>query len=188
MAFQLMVETLKPGHVPSYLAHLKSAASQQHAGRWFAEFGKLNQVYTLFDLDAVAAPVFPSDHSGYAAAHAGNVFVREVRVLSAVKEYQPSSEKLFELREYAVFPGQARKLAELMLGVSPVRQRYSANVGIWTPLGGDPDRVLHLWAYRDLAHRSEARAGVAKEPVWKPYLDAIIPLLREMHSTLLMPA
>ena len=188
MTFQLMLETLKPGHVPSYLAYLKSHEDPQHRGRWFCEFGRLNQVYTLFDHDVVTSPRFPSEISGYATAHPGNVFARETRLLAAAKEYSPSSERLLEWREYSVFPGQADKFVQLMLGAMPVRQRYSVNVCVWTPLHGDMDRVIHLWAYRDLAHRSEARAGVAREPGWKPYTDAIVPLLREMQSTLLLPA
>ena len=74
-----------------------------------------------------------------------------------------------------------------MKKVMPVREKHSPNLGIWTPLTGSPDRIVHLWAYRDLAHRTEARAGVAKEPEWKTYLDKIMPLLRSMTSMLLMP-
>ena len=75
-----------------------------------------------------------------------------------------------------------------MLESMKVREKYSSNHGIWIPLAGNPDRVFHLWAYRDLAHRSQARAGVAKEPGWKAYTEAIIPMLREMRSTVLLPA
>jgi hypothetical protein len=187
-SLKLVIETLRFGQVHSFIGHLNAHARQNPLGRWVSEFGKLNQVYTLLDAGGAETAPFPTEHSAYADQHAGNVLQREVRFLSAAKEYRPSSEKLFELREYAINPGQTKTFMQLMLSALPVRERYSANVGVWTPLSGDPDRVIHLWAYRDLSHRDEVRARVAQEPSWKQYGEAIVPLLREMMATVLIPA
>jgi len=69
----------------------------------------------------------------------------------------------------------------------PVRTQYSRNVGVWTPVDGNSDQIIHIWAYRDLADRARARAGAWQEPEWHSYLDHIFPLIRQMQNALLMP-
>ena len=189
MLQEMKVETLRAAQVNPYLQHLEQHDNQPCAGRWASEFGPLNQVFTLLDPPALAAAVqYPADSSGLAALRPGDLVHRETWPLRAVKAYRPIHDALYELREYTLHPGTHGRFVNLMLQSMQVRERYSPNVAIWVPLAGNPDRVLHLWAYRDLVHRDEARAGVAQEPAWKTYTEAIVPLLKAMHSTVLRPA
>ncbi|MES2537243.1 MAG: NIPSNAP family protein [Pseudomonadota bacterium] len=189
MNFQLLVETFKPGQSQSGVKFLAAHDRQKNAGRWVTEFGTLDQVLSLYETpEGHPAPLFPTETSGYAQANPRNILRRDVLPLRAVKEYQPGSDKLFELREYSLLPGTAAEFAAHMLAAMPVRERHSANVGIWLPLSGDADRIFHMWSYRDLAHRAEVRAAVGKEAGWQAYLEAVMPLLRQMNSTLLTPA
>ena len=179
MMFHLTVETPGHGHVQAFLA-ARDAQQPSHAGRWISELGRLNQVLTLREV--VTIPISPALPVAYPVQH------RETRLLGTIKAYRPSADQLFELREYAIVPGQLQAFIGLMQDALPVRERHSLNSGVWVPLSGDPDRVLHLWSYRDFAHRDEARSGAMREPLWREYLEAIAPLLGDMHSTILRPA
>lgn len=175
--FYLTIDTPGYGHMQALLA---AKEQESHpAGCWVSEIGRLNQVLTLRE----ASDDIPETASSPAAP----IRFREVRLLSALKPYRPTNDKLFELREYAVVPGRMQEFIALMLEALPFRERHSPNVCVWVPLSGDPDRVLHLWGYRDFAHRGEARAAAMREPAWQAYLKAIVPLLGEMNSTILRP-
>jgi hypothetical protein len=184
MLAELIVETLAPGTAPAYLAHLATAAPAP-LGRWTTEFGTLNQVLTLQD----AGDGFPAETSGYLARHAALVQARDSQGLQAAKPYRPDAEPavVFELRIYALASGAPPRFLSLMLEVMPARERHSMNVGVWIPTDGEADRIFHMWAYRDLAHRAEVRADVAQEPYWRDYVAAITPLLRKQTSILLSP-
>ena len=59
--------------------------------------------------------------------------------------------------------------------------------GAWTGEVPQPNEWIHLWRYKNLQERFEARAAAMKDPEWQTYLAKGPPLLAEMHSTLLMP-
>jgi hypothetical protein len=67
------------------------------------------------------------------------------------------------------------------------REKRSPNFGFWRPANGDPDQIIHLWAYRDFNHRLEVRRGALTEPSWQTYLARAQPILRRMRSVLMMP-
>ncbi len=61
-------------------------------------------------------------------------------------------------------------------------------VGLWQTEAGQPNEVLHIWAYPDLNARAEARGNAMKDPAWQEFLKIGPPLLEEMHSTIMLPA
>src|SRR3546814_15347913 len=50
------------------------------------------------------------------------------------------------------------------LAIMPVREKYSANVCAWTVEAPDPNSVAHIWAYRDLLERRDARDAAMLDP------------------------
>ena len=64
---------------------------------------------------------------------------------------------------------------------------HSKNVCIWMTDTGQPNEVSHLWVYKDLNHRAEARAAAAADPDWQNFLKDGPDRLDEMHSTVLIP-
>ena len=44
-----------------------------------------------------------------------------------------------------------------------------------------------MWVYKDLAARTAARTGAAKDPKWQEFLGKGAPRLAEMQSVLLLP-
>ena len=90
-------------------------------------------------------------------------------------------------RSYAIFSGHHDHYMALMLEAIKGREKYSPNLGIWVPLSGDVNRVFHISAYRDLQHRDAARAESARDPDWMRYLNTVMPMLRQMRNSLLLP-
>jgi len=67
----------------------------------------------------------------------------------------------------------------------PVRLKYSELAAFWHTEIGPLNQVIHVWPYEDLAHRTEIRGRLAKEPGWPPKADD---LLVSMESGIYVPA
>jgi len=185
--FQLRIETLRFGSFQQYIGCLKERESEGDAGAWCSQSGILNQVYVLKELGEAELRNDVADRAEAYPDWRSAVLRQEILLLSPIKTYNPSSAGFLDLREYSIVPGQLRSFLRLMLAALPVRERHGPNVGVWVPLSGEPDRVIHLWAFDDFSHRERIRAAVAEEPQWKDYLAAITPLLTTMKSTFLRP-
>jgi hypothetical protein len=74
------------------------------------------------------------------------------------------------------------------MDVMPVREKYSKPVGLWIGEAGQPNEVVHIWAYPDLNARAKARAAAVADPQWQAFLKKATPLLDEMSSTIMLPA
>jgi NIPSNAP protein len=53
---------------------------------------------------------------------------------------------------------------------------------------GDLNRVVHLWAYDDLADRARRRSELFADAGWQAVVAQLQPLIREQQSTILSPA
>ena len=71
--------------------------------------------------------------------------------------------------------------------VQAAREKYSPIWGAWTGEFPQPNEWIHLWRYKNLQERFEARAAAMKDPAWQAYLAKGPAKLQEMHSTLLLP-
>ena len=97
---------------------------------------------------------------------------------------------IHELRTYTLKPNKALKFLKLTRKVGfEIRAKHSKCLGYWTSEIGELNQVVHLWEYDDFAHRTSARASLAKDKDWqKQYL----PEARECHlyqeSTVLIPS
>jgi hypothetical protein len=69
----------------------------------------------------------------------------------------------------------------------PVREKYSQNVGIWIGEAPQPNEVLHMWNYPDLATRTSARTALSKDPEWLAFLAKNASAIVEMQNVLLLP-
>lgn len=96
--------------------------------------------------------------------------------------------QLYELRTYDVWPGRLPEYLSHMRAAIEARERRSPNFGFWSLAEGNPDRFLHLWAYRDFNHRIEARRGALTDASWQLYLAGALPIVRAQRSLLLLPA
>lgn len=99
---------------------------------------------------------------------------------------------IYELRSYVLAPG---RLAEYLEAAGRVGRGirgddYGKLEGHWFPLVGspDPDRVVHLWSYRDFAERDRLRAELANNDRWKTeFLSVLPPLVQRQENRILTP-
>jgi len=207
MIHELRTYTVKPGRAAEYLEKSGSIGRPirgdrygKLCGYWSTELGPLNQVVHLWEYADVAAR---------ATARAG--LARDERW---VREYLPVSGPLldaqenmlltpfdwapyrppagghgiYELRIYRLHPGKLGAYGEAMRTRLPIRARHSAPVAYWQVEVGPLNTIVHLWPYRDLAHRAQVRQALAQDAEWQEAVGALIPLLQSQSATILVPA
>lgn len=179
-------DQVRAGRIPAVLERAGPRGATQF-GLFSTLFGPAaNQIIALNrHPGAVPASAF-ADGGGDPS---GDVMVRE-RTLAAPEREAPfsaSGYSLYELRVYDVEIGRAPELARLMTSNIHFREKYSPNFGVWAPLTGPLDRLIHLWAYRDYDHRISVQAGARSDPGWMAYLDAARPLITTMAVTVMTP-
>lgn len=74
---------------------------------------------------------------------------------------------IYELRAYDLLPGKGPAYLDLFRrdGVQYVT-RHLPMAGFWLTDSGALNRLYHLWIYRDLEERLEARSGLAADAEW----------------------
>jgi hypothetical protein len=151
---------------------------------WSVGFGPVTRV--LF-LQAVGEngepPPLPVSVDGIAPE------LRERQWLREVKQYRQGADGvlIYELRTYDARAGLGSDFIKLMLGALPIREKYSANCGIWESLSGRHEQILHLWGYRNLEERNQVRARLKADPDWQAYITTILPMLQTLQSIILNP-
>jgi hypothetical protein len=97
---------------------------------------------------------------------------------------------IHELRTYGVLPNQAAQYVEHSgtVGRAIRGDRFGTLIGYFTTDVGPLNQVVHIWEYEDMAARSAARAGLARDPRWTgEYLPLSGPLLTWQENMILLP-
>ncbi|CAN5204357.1 hypothetical protein BH10PSE3_BH10PSE3_01640 [soil metagenome] len=179
----LTVDTVRAEDLDRYVRQ-DWTATPGLVGGWSVAFGPVTQV--LFLQSAGAG----DGGQGPASAAAGFALERRERHwLQEMSPFGPGGDgiSVFELRTYDVRVGQGEEFLKLMLAALPIRQRHSANFGVWRSLSGRLEQVRHLWGYRDLAQRTAVRGQLKDDVVWGDYTRTILPMLETLQSTILTP-
>jgi hypothetical protein len=97
---------------------------------------------------------------------------------------------IVEERIYTLHPGQAGAYlkayeSEGMAIQKPILGRM---VGYYQTEFGTLNQVIHLWAYEDLAERTEKRARLQADARWQAYVAKVRPLILRQENKLLLPA
>lgn len=97
---------------------------------------------------------------------------------------------LFEMRTYTIRPGRLPAyVADFERNGLPVIGRYAELIGYWIAETGALNQVVHLWGYRDAAHRAEQRALLYADPDWVDgYLPTALDDVQRQESRLLTAA
>jgi hypothetical protein len=205
MVYELRCYTLVPGKMPEYLKVAETIGRPVRGnnygvnhGYWTAEFGALNQIWHLWKYDSLndrerlrSELMKNKDWTEkYVATIRPWIQRQDLRVMNPVVDVLPwdgTTGNLYELRIYRTVLGGAAQYAENFKAVRKARDKYSPIWGAWTGEFPQPNEWIHLWRYKNLQERFEARAAAMKDPEWQAYLAKGPPLLAEMHSTLLIP-
>lgn len=205
MIYEFRTYTFAPGQAPKYLNLVREVGKPirgdnfgRNHGYWSAEFGPLNQVWHLWSFASL-------DERTRLRAELGKQerWVKEfipgvrpllqrqdIRLLNPVIEPRaPATEgNVYEFRIYRTKIGMAKPWTEVFCEHLPAREQYSKIVGLFYTEAPQPNEVMHIWAYKDLSARAEARAASMKDPKWQEFLGKSGPMLEEMQSIALLPA
>lgn len=167
-------------------------------GYWMTEIGALNQVVHLWsysDLNERArlrGELAKNERwtNEYLPLVRPMLVRQDIRLMNPIiSPRKPETEgNIYEMRVYRIKPGRAKEWAGHIMEVMPVREKYSKPVGLWISEAGQPNEVVHIWAYPDLNARAAARAAAVADPQWQVFLKKASPLLDEMTSTIMLPA
>jgi len=179
MLYELRTYTVKPGSLGDMVKAAATVATEirkndygKLEGYWSTEIGALNQVLHLWS------------YSDYAErARVRGELANNPRW---VGEYMPLIRPLIVRQDIRLL--NAVRAPAAPAAALPAREKYSKIVGLWQTEAGQPNEVCHVWAYKDLNARAEARAAALKDPVWQEFLGKGSALLDEMHSTIMLPA
>ncbi len=112
---------------------------------------------------------------------------QEVRLMVPTAEISKPQNRgnIYELRFFRAKVGKAQQLAAAVRDELPVGAEGLHKVGTWTTIAGDPNEIVHIAAYHDLAARMRMTIS---HPAWIGFMASHGPLIREMRSSLVIPA
>ncbi len=203
MIFDLTLDAAIPQHF-SDLIHwykgsprMKNSDAGQVDGIWTSEFGVGNTIVRLRTFESLSE--WGDTHESVKEADGesvsllppqGYILKRERRALRAIRSLRSDLELqagICELRIYDILPGAVPDFASAMLAIMPLREQYSPNVGVWQPLTGSVNQLIHLWFYKNASDRVTTRDAVARESRWQVYRRTVLPLVLRVKSSILTP-
>jgi hypothetical protein len=205
MIHELRRYTIKPGKLAEYVEKSGSIGRPIRGDRygkllgyWSTELGPLNQVVHLWEFADLAARTtaragLAKDErwvKEYLPATGPLLEAQENMILSPFDwaPYRPTTGMgLHELRVYRLHPGKTAAYGEAMRDSLPIRKKHSSPVGYWLVEIGPLNTVVHLWVYKDLAHRAEVRKALAADAAWQSAAGRLMPLLQSQEATILVP-
>lgn len=95
-----------------------------------------------------------------------------------------------EQRTYTTHPGRVNDYLALYEaeGLSIQRRILGRMVGYYRCEIGALNQVVHMWAFNDLAERSQRRKALLEDTDFRAYVQKILPLLVSQESKILTPA
>lgn len=204
MIHELRTYTFQQGKLAEYLDLARTIGrpvrGQNYGvnlGYWTTEFGTLNQVWHLWEYESLnerarlRGELAKNERwtKEYVPAIRDLMLRQDIRFLNPIHGVTPPEQEggIYELRIYRMKPTMLGGWAASFRDIMRVREKYSKNVGIWTGEAPQPNEAVHMWNYRDMKHRTEVRAAVAKDPEWQAFVAKGAPIIMEMQNMLLIP-
>jgi hypothetical protein len=94
---------------------------------------------------------------------------RSVLLTPAPFSPPPAPQKLgdlYEIRHYTYASGAIPLVIENWQEILAERLKYSPLVAVWYADDGKKSDWIHIWAYKDVAHRESIRNATAKAGIW----------------------
>ncbi len=204
MIHELRTYTFHPGKLPEYMKLAETVGRPVRGndygvnrGYWTTEFGTLNQVWHLWEYESLderaRLRVELGKNQRWTSEYVPNIRPllarQEIRFLNPVKPVvtPEATGGIYELRMYRTKVGAAGPWTQLYMGIMPVREKYSRNVGLWTGEAPQPNEALHMWNYSSVEARIKTRAALFQDPEWQGFVAKGGAMLEEMHSIMLLP-
>jgi len=172
MRCEWITHTYAPGQLKLALSLLRSAVQKDPAvfGLFTTEFGNINEIKILRALHDREEDVMSTTYSIQLLAEGVQQHRREQFDLVPFSPILTIGRYggLYELREYLVRPGLLEQTLDAWREPFALRATFSTAVALMSSTTNDKVKLLHLWAYRDFAHRAEVRQIVAENGLWPP--------------------
>tara|TARA_B100002052_G_scaffold158048_1_gene144028 strand:+ start:501 stop:1115 length:615 start_codon:yes stop_codon:yes gene_type:complete len=181
MIYEFRTYDLKPGSVPVFGERVKEKLDKrleysQLGGYFYTEIGLLNQVIHIWpykDLQertqiraqTVEDGIWPPDGTGIVERLNSEIMIPA----KFMDDLTPQKiGPIFEMRTYMFAQGDLPKALIAWEKSIEERKKYSPFVGCWYSEIGQLNKMIHIWAYSSLDHRSETRRTVVEKGVWPP--------------------
>jgi len=179
MIYDVTIIGLKPNTYGAVLAKLPGGLERDiragsHLGCFICEFGILNRVLILSrypSMDALCDDRARSPaNDAFGVGEYLNFIERNAyQPLSFMADITPGIfGPFYEIRSYEIGSGGMPETADAWAKVVDERQGISKLLMVMQSLEAAPQRLLHIWPYKTLNARSEARAEASKRGIWPP--------------------
>ncbi len=98
---------------------------------------------------------------------------------------------IYDVRTYDLKHGKVNEYMDAVREIAlPLRQSYGVELAGWFyTIIGPITQVIHIWAYKSLAHMEEIKAKVDSDPRWTgEYLPRVQPLLVNARDQIMKAA
>ncbi|HEY5272753.1 MAG TPA: NIPSNAP family protein [Acidimicrobiales bacterium] len=138
-------------------------------GYWNVDVGPLNAAMLLWGFDdeaaSTAAPAWPASLEGVVTSSASLI----LEPASFNGPLEPGSYgPIYEIRIYDYETGSIRTVIDRWDDLVGERRAISRLIGCFSSAGGDVEKWVHIWAYRDGRERELARVEAARRGIWPP--------------------
>ena len=181
MIYEMRVYTLKPGTVPDFEVRFAEALPHREkysklGAFWHTEFGPLNQVIHVWPYEdltqraqvrAAAAqdPNWPPQVREF-------IVSQETEILIPAPFMRPMEPRemgaIYEMRTYTFQPGTMPEVLRRWQEAIEYREKHSPLAACWHTEVGGLNRFIHVWPYRDFAHRERVRQESREGGHWPP--------------------
>ncbi len=147
----------------------------QLGGFWRTELGPLNEVVHIWPYDDLnqrgEARAASRKDAHWPPKHDAEVLgqVSEILMPAPFMDAWDGPQALgavYEMRSYTYRPGKIPEVLERWAGAIEHRKQFSPLAGCWFTDIGTLNKLIHLWAYDSLEHRTKARAESVKSGEW----------------------
>jgi hypothetical protein len=180
MIYDLTVLALRPNTLGAIMPKIPetipaSIKNGKLLGCFMCEFGVLNRIAVLSaypDLKALneeRATIAASDNAYGINDYLGGFERNAYRALPFVKEFDVGAYgPFYEFRTYGVGPGGLPAVTEGWSNAVPARTKLSPLLMVMSSIEPGAARIVHIWPYKSLDERAQARATASKEGLWPP--------------------
>lgn len=180
MIYDLTVLALRPNTLGAILPKIPETIpaaikSGKLLGCFMCEFGVLNRIAVLSaypDLKALnedRATVAGSENAYGINEYLGGFERNAYRALPFAKDIEVGAHgPFYEFRTYGIGPGGMPATLDGWSKAVPERTKLSPLLMVMSSIEPGATRLVHIWPYKSLDQRTEARAAASKQGIWPP--------------------
>ncbi|GLH03870.1 Protein NipSnap [Gryllus bimaculatus] len=205
--YELQTHNMRPDSVEKYLQNYKASAQLIHSrdlhcelvGSWTVQVGDLDQALHLWRYTGGFASIDNAklqlskdpDWVKLLTERGGMLRSRHLQYVLAFSYWPPivprTGSNIYEIRSYRLKPGTMIEWGNNWARAINYRRNNDEPFAAFFSQIGRLYNVHHMWCYKDLQTRKETREAAWRLPGWDECVAYTVPLIREMHTRILLP-